>query len=333
MRVGLQALSREEQLAADDDPLKDKLARFVPDAEALLQRLSVVLEDVEACYKSVRQLYGENRDDVSEADFCGHFLRFVSEFVRSRDLAQGSGGQKGGDSPCRPAAAAATAGVAPGEHSRGGSGAVASLSARAVDDKVGAAGEGAGAGVEEAAGAEGEKGGWWGKLRARKAGAPVHDSMSDRFRHRSDRERSVIAADGAASHLGPRLSNAQVAGFMGGRVNDCDLPATDEAVCDQEFLARYPDAPLTVCSFARFVSHIHALTHARGHALSPRYDTGPIGGPGGVQAVAVVDETVSQTIGELKTAVTSEFAGTVAGPMSLYVSVISSLKARLGFRA
>ena len=56
-------------------------------------------------------------------------------------------------------------------------------------------------------------------------------------------------------------------------------------------------------------------------------------GPGGVQAVAVVDETVSQTIGELKTAVTSEFAGTVAGPMSLYHSVISSLKARLGFRA
>ena len=49
--------------------------------------------------------------------------------------------------------------------------------------------------------------------------------------------------------------------------------------------------------------------------------------------MAVVDETVSQTIDELKTAVTSEFAGTVAGPVSLYVSVISSLKARLGFRA
>ena len=49
--------------------------------------------------------------------------------------------------------------------------------------------------------------------------------------------------------------------------------------------------------------------------------------------MAVVDETVTQTIDELKTAVTSEFAGTVAGPVSLYVSVISSLKARLGFRA
>jgi len=55
-----------------------------PCAQERLDHQLDALDKVQELYASLRRLYGENRGDVTEEAFCARFLRFVAEFVKSR---------------------------------------------------------------------------------------------------------------------------------------------------------------------------------------------------------------------------------------------------------
>jgi len=58
--------------------------RFVPHATARLEAQLDELDKAQQLYADLRRLYGENRGDVSESEFCARFVRFATEFVRAR---------------------------------------------------------------------------------------------------------------------------------------------------------------------------------------------------------------------------------------------------------